>query len=82
MSKLEERYTKLLKEVEEVNRNKLMLEGRKKAYLEELQQLGYDSVEDAIEKIDSLKNELEELHNKISDELTIYETEMEKIKNV
>jgi F0F1-type ATP synthase membrane subunit b/b' len=82
LSKLEERYTKLLKEVEEVNRNKLMLEGRKKAYLEELQQLGYDSVEDAIEKIDSLKSELEKLHNKISDELTIYETEMEKIKNV
>lgn len=82
MSSISERYNKLKKEADEINRNKLLLEGKRKTYLDELHNLGYDSVESAVEKIEVLKVELEDLHNKISKELDEYEKEMEKVKNV
>jgi uncharacterized membrane protein len=82
MSDITERYNKLKKEADEINRNKLLLEGKRKTYLDELHNLGYDSVESAVEKIEVLKVELEDLNNKISKELDEYEKEMEKVKNV
>lgn len=82
MSTIEERYKKLTKNIEELNRKKLLIEGQRKAYMEELNQLGFDSVEDATKEIDSLKVKLESLYKKISNDLTKYETEMEKVKNV